>query len=99
MGFCREPSLRVAKVSFLDYRRDRIWHCEWEINGERVRETTGTADRKAAQEYHDRRRSDLWRETKLGDTRVIAWDEATLCWVDEHACHKASFETDRIRLN
>lgn len=82
------------------YRRKggRIWYCEWEIGGKRVRETTGTADRQEAQEYHDRRRAALWREARLGDTPAIEWDAAALSWVDEHAVHKASFETDRLRL-
>lgn len=76
------------------YKRERIFWCEWEIGGKRIRETTGTADRKAAQEFHDRRRADLWRETKLGDTRIVSWDEAALSWVDEHAIHKkASAQT------
>lgn len=80
------------------YKRGRIWWCEWEVGGQRVRETTGTTDRKAAQEYHDRRRADLWRETRLGDTRITSWDEAALSWIDEHAQHKKSYETDRLRL-
>jgi len=79
-------------------KRGKIWHCEWQIGGQRVAETTGTTDREAAQEYHDRRRAEIWRQKKLGDTRVITWDEAALSWVDEHAIHKRSFETDRQRL-
>jgi integrase len=83
------------------YKRGRIYWCEWtikELSSKPIRETTGTSDRQAAQEYHDRRRAELWRESKLGDVRVATWDEATLEWVDEHAIHKASFETDRVRL-
>lgn len=81
------------------YKRGRIWWCEWEIGGARIRETTGTSDRQAAQEYHDRRRADLWRETRLGDSRIATWDEAALDWIEEHAQHKKSFETDRQRLS
>lgn len=60
------------------YKRGRIWWCEWEVGGERVRESTYTSDRKAAQEFHDRRRADIWRETRLGETRIATWDEAAL---------------------
>jgi len=83
------------------YKRGNIWWCEWRIKklGPRpIRETTGTTDRQAAQEYHDRRRAELWRQAKLGDTRIATWDEAALQWIEEHAIHKASFETDRVRL-
>ena len=79
-------------------KRGRIWQCEWKVGGKRIRETTGTADAEAAQEYHDRRRAELWRESRLGDTRVITWDEAALQWVDEHAESKRSYESDRLRL-
>lgn len=44
--------------------------------GGRVRQTTGTADRKAAQEYHDRVKHDLWRVAKLGERPAYTWDEA-----------------------
>ena len=54
------------------YKRGNIFWCEWEIGGQRVRETTGSSDRKAAQEYHDRRRSDLWRETKLDEAPPVS---------------------------
>ena len=80
------------------YKRSSIYWCEWEIGGKRIRETTGTPDRQAAQEYHDRRRADLWRKTSLGDIAVQTWDEATLSWVSDHAQHKKSYETDRTRL-
>jgi len=80
------------------YKRGTIYWCEWEISGKRVRETTGTTNRKAAQEYHDRRRADIWRETKLGDQRIFTWDEAALAWATEHAQYKKSYSTDRLRL-
>lgn len=80
------------------YRRGNIWWCEWEIGGQRIRETSGTTNHKAAQEFHDRRRAELWRETKLGDIQIATWGEAALAWATEHAQHKKSYETDRYRL-
>lgn len=80
------------------YKRGNTYWCEWKIGKERIRETTGTSDKEAAQEYHDRRRAEIWREDKLGDIRISTWDEAVLEWVEEHAIHKTSYETDRVRL-
>jgi len=80
------------------YKRGRIYWCKWTIRKTEIRETTGTADHQAAQEYHDRRRAEIWREQKLGDVRIASWEEAALQWVEEHAIHKASYETDRVRL-
>ena len=79
-------------------RRGRIWWCEWERKGERIRESTGTDDRHEAQEYHDRRRSELWRESRFGERPAVAWEEAALAWIDEHARHKTSFVTDVLRM-
>ena len=80
------------------YKRGEIYWCEWEIGGKRIRETTGTKNRQAAQEYHDRRRADFWRSTTLGDKPIASWDESALEWIDDHASHKKSYETDRLRL-
>jgi integrase len=80
------------------YKRGTIYWCKWTVSKKEIRETTGTADHKAAQEYHDRRRAEIWREAKLGDVRIATWEESTLQWVEEHAIHKASYETDRVRL-
>jgi integrase len=80
------------------YKRGETYWCEWQVSGQRIRETTGTTDKQAAQEYHDRRRAELWREVKLGDIRVSSWDEAALQWVTEHAQYKKSYDDDRLRL-
>ena len=79
-------------------KRGRIYWCEWRIGGQRVRETTGTADAAQAREYHDRRRAELWRQAKLGERPAVTWDEALHAWLTEHACHKASYADDVYRL-
>ena len=79
------------------YRRGIIWWCRWRIGGAETRETTGTADRAQAQEYHDRRRADLWRAQRLGERRVT-WDEAALAWIDERSIHKRTHSTDVLKL-
>src|SRR5690348_7016053 len=56
------------------------WYISISHNGERIRETTGTSDRKAAQELHDRRKAELWREVKLGE-RLVRFGEACVAWL------------------
>ncbi len=80
------------------YKRGTVYWCKWKINGREVRETTGTENQEQAQEFHDRRRSELWRTTKLGDVTIESWDAAAYQWVEEHAQHKKSYEDDRLRL-
>ncbi len=46
--------------------------------GERVRRSTETTERRAAQEYHDRLKADLWRQDKLGEApKKLFIDAAT----------------------
>lgn len=46
--------------------------------GQRVRRSAGTRDRKAAQEYHDQLKAELWRVAKLGEKAAYTFDEAAL---------------------
>lgn len=80
------------------YKRAEIYWCKWKINGREIRETAGTKNQAQAQEYHDRRRAELWRTAKLGDVTIESWDEAAYQWVEEHAQHKKSYEDDRLKL-
>ena len=47
-------------------------------SGERIRHSTGTKDRKAAQEYHDKVKAELWRVDKLGETPDHVFEEAAV---------------------
>lgn len=47
-------------------------------SGERVRCSAKTADRKAAQEYHDKLKVELWRKDKLGEQPERLFDEAAV---------------------
>ena len=66
-------------------------------NGEQVRESTGTADRRSAQEYEDQKRAALWRQHKLGEKPRYRWQQAVERWVIEAAAH-ASLEDSKIHL-
>ncbi|HEX7387850.1 MAG TPA: site-specific integrase [Castellaniella sp.] len=46
--------------------------------GQRIRRSTGTSNRREAQEYHDRLKADLWRQDKLGDAPERTFEEAAL---------------------
>lgn len=80
------------------YKRGRIWWVSWQIDGKPFAETTRTTDRAEAQEYHDQRRAELWRESRLDKKPVRTWDDACLAWLNEHAQHKRSYQDDLLRL-
>lgn len=63
------------------YRRGRLWWIKLTANGRPIREPTGTADKKAAQEYHEKRRGEIWRQGKLGEAAPVTWGEAVAKWL------------------
>lgn len=63
------------------YRRGSIWWVELTQNGRRIRESAGTADKKAAQEYHEKRKGEIWRQDKLGEAPAPTWGEAVAKWL------------------
>lgn len=79
-------------------KRGGIWHIDLARRvGPRLRKSTGTADKAAAQELHDTVAHRLWREEKLGELSRT-WNDAVVDWTDAHGRHKKSFESDRTRL-
>src|SRR3546814_12468516 len=66
-------------------------------DGTRVRRSTGTSDRRKAEEYHDRLKAELWEASRLKKKTKRTWDEAALRWLKEKA-HKKSRRADVQRL-
>lgn len=66
-------------------------------NGERIRRTSGTANKALAQEFHDRLKSELWRVGHLGEKPRHTWNEAVVRWLKEQS-HKATAGEDVAKL-
>src|SRR5690625_3158821 len=49
--------------------------------GQRVRRSTGTANRKKAQEFHDRLKAELWRQKHFGEKPKRSFEEACLLFL------------------
>jgi integrase len=66
------------------YKRQDMWHIDITTpNGNRIRRSANTADRKAAKEYHDRIKAESWRTDKLKEAPEHTWDEAALRFLRE----------------
>lgn len=77
------------------YQVGAIWYVDVASpNGGRVRRTSGTADKKAAQEFHDRLKAQFWRNKQFGDPIPSTWGEATVIWLQE----SQRGESDRYRI-
>ncbi|WJW74732.1 tyrosine-type recombinase/integrase [Thiohalobacter sp. IOR34] len=82
------------------YKRpnSRYWWVRFTApDGRQIRESTQTADRKAAQEYEDRRKAELWRQQRLGERPRYRWQQAVERWLIESE-GKASLEDLKIHL-
>jgi integrase len=66
-------------------------------DGTLIRRSTGTSDRKKAEEYHDRLKAELWDLARLKRKPRHSWDEAALRWLKEKA-HKKSYRDDVTRI-
>lgn len=65
------------------------WWVKLTVSGHCVQESTGTASKRQAQEYHDRRRAELWEQQRLGVKPRRVWDEAVLRYLDETSHNRA----------
>lgn len=79
------------------YKRGKAWWIAFSHNGQRIQRSTGTSDKIAAQEYHDKLKADLWRRDKLDDKPVHYWQEAVIRWLTESQ-HKRSLKDDKKHL-
>lgn len=78
--------------------RGDVWHIDVAApNGKRVRQSSGTNDRRAAQELHDQIKAQLWKQDKLGEKPVRTWDEACVRWLKEMG-HKRTIADDAAKI-
>ena len=54
-----------------------IWQVDVTVGARRVQRSAGTKDKKAAQEFHDRVKTELWRQVKLGEKPRITFADAS----------------------
>ena len=66
-------------------------------NGRCVQQSTGTADKVKAQEYHDKLKASLWDQERLGIKPARTWREAVLRWISETS-EKTTHKEDLAKL-
>lgn len=67
-------------------------------DGQRIRSSSGTKDRKLAQQFHDTFKAKLWKFDKLGEKPDRSWQESVVRFINETK-YKASHKTDLYHLN
>lgn len=80
------------------YRRAGIYYIKLTSpDGSLIRRSARTQDRRKAEEFHDRLKTELWDLAYLKRKPKRTWDEAALRWLKEMA-HKKSFRDDVSRI-
>lgn len=77
------------------HRRGEVWWIRFSApDGERVRKSSGTQDKRSAQELHDRLKAETWRKGALAEKPKYTWEDAVVQWLKEKS-HKASLKKDK----
>lgn len=81
------------------YRRkdSSVWWLKLTVNGRMVQRSTGTSDKAKAQEYHDRLKSEMWEQLRLGVKPRRTWQEAVFRWLQETS-DKRTHQDDIAKL-
>lgn len=79
------------------YKRNKIYWVDINHNGSRLQQSTGTSNKLAAQEFHDKIKAELWQQTRLNKKPDRMWMDAVVRWINE-SVHKKSLSTDKVHL-
>ena len=81
------------------YKRStsKLWWVRITVHGREIRRSTGTADKKLAQEFEVKLKAELWRTAKLGERPRYRWEQAVERWLTERA-HLASLKDQKLHL-
>lgn len=77
------------------YKRNKTWWISITHSGQRIQRSTGTTNKIAAQEYHDKFKAELWSLAKLENKTVYSWRDAVIRWLKESS-HKRTIENDKM---
>jgi integrase len=64
------------------HKRGRIWHLRGTLAGQRVRESTGLDDKRAAEAYRARREAELIQRRALGPAATRTFADAVIAYVE-----------------
>lgn len=77
------------------FKRGNIWWVRFSTpDGQQIRKSAETANKRLAQEYHDRLKSGYWRASKFGDKPRRTWEEAVERWLIEKQGEKVTLDDD-----
>ena len=84
-------------MSLFKRKNSPYWWVKLSHKGRRIQQSSGTADKGKAREYHDKLKASLWDQERLGIKPSRAWNEAVVRYLAETS-HKASQFADKAHL-
>lgn len=77
------------------YKRGNIWWIKFTTpDGQFIRRSAKTTNRRLAQEFHDSFKMETWRTARLGDKPRATWQQAVMRWMAEKEGCKRSLDKD-----
>jgi integrase len=73
------------------------WWVRFSVGGVKVRRSTQTTERRAAEEFESKLRADLWRQVKLGERPRYTWAEAVDRWYQGASGRDKERDQERLR--
>jgi integrase len=92
----KDPGERTA-VPLSKRRKSTYWQIRFEVAGVEIRRSSGTSDRRAAQELEEQLRRDAWRQIKLGEQRWTWGDALKRCELEDS--HQKSWDRTKRSLS
>jgi integrase len=81
------------------YRQPKspYWFVRFTVGGVKVRRSTGTTSREAAEEFETKLRTDLWRQVRLGERPAYTWAQAVKRWYLEAEGRGKEQDHDKLK--
>jgi integrase len=77
----------------------KIWWADFKVAGRpRFTRSSGTTDRRKAEEWAATAQASEWRQEKLGEQPEYTWAQAVADWLTKHGHERRSIETMKDRL-
>jgi integrase len=85
-------------MSLYKRKGSKTWWLELtDASGKRIQKSTGTEVRVLAEEYHDRFKTQIWEQKRLGVKARRTWQESVVRYLSEKS-EKATLDTDKSHL-
>lgn len=84
-------------MSLFKRKDSSCWWVKITLDGRTVQRSTGTNDKIQAQEFHDRLKTQMWEQNRLGVKSRRSWKEAVVRWLEETS-EKATHHEDKRKL-